>query len=202
MTFDDLLPDLMVEVNGCPNVTAESHLRRAARDFCERTHVWTVTLASFNTVADTAAYTLAMPAGSSLVRLSQVDVGDERDVDILDQQEAKSEQGAGSQSTFVWLEGAQLFVNPTPTEALAVVVQLSLKPSLTSESVPDWLAEDHAETLRLGAKASLKSMADVDWADPVGADRAAALFNSACNGAALRKTKGRAAKRRRAATFY
>jgi hypothetical protein len=202
VTFEDLLPRLMVEVKGCPHFTAEDHLRDAVREFCERTHVWTVTLASFNTQVDVASYALALPAGSSLVRLSQVDVGDERDVDILDQQEAKTEQGLGSQSTFVWLEGATLFVNPTPTQALPVVVQLSLKPSLTSESVPDWLAEDHASTLRQGAKATLLAMPKVDWSDPGLAEIAESKFRSACNGAALSQTKGRAAKRRRAATFF
>jgi hypothetical protein len=131
-----------------------------------------------------------------------VDVGDQKDVDILDQQEARTEVSRESQSTFVWWEAGQLFVNPVPTEALATLVQLSLKPSLTSDSVPDWLAEDHAQTLRLGAEGTLKAMAQVDWSDPAGAQVATAKFLSACSAAALIKTKGRAAKRHRQATFY
>lgn len=202
MTFEDMLPDLLVEVKGCPHFTAESHLRRAAREFCRRTHVWTVTLASFNTQVDAGSYALPLPDDSSVVRLSQVDVGDEVDVRILDQQEAKAEQGRQSQSTFVWLVGNQLFVNPTPTEVLAVVVQCSLKPALTATAVPDWIAEDHAETLRLGAKGTLMAMPKVDWSDPVDASAATGQFLSACNTAALIKTKGRAANRHRSATFY
>lgn len=202
MTFDDMAPRLMLEVKGVPHFTAEDHLRDAARSFCAKTHIWTVTLASFNTQTDVAAYTLALPDGTSVVRLSQVDVGDEKDVEILDQQEARTELSRGSQSTFVWLEGAQFCVNPPPVGAVPVLVELSLKPSLTSTEVPDWIAEDHVETLRQGAKGTLKAMTGVDWSDPQGGELATAKFQSACNTAALIKTKGRAAKRRRQATFY
>lgn len=202
MTFEDLLPELLIEVKGCPHITAEGHLRRAAREFCERTHVWTVTLASFNTAIDAGSYTLALPATSSIVRLSQVDIGDEKDVEILDQQEAQSELGRGSQSTFVWMEGAQLRVNPTPSQVMPVTVQLSLKPTITSDAIPDWIAEDHAETLRLGAKGTLLSMLKVDWSDPLAGQVATQDFNGRCSTAARKKTKGRAATRRRAATFY
>jgi hypothetical protein len=202
MTFDDMLPDLLVEVDGCPEVTAISHLRKAARAFCESTHVWTVTLDPFNTAAATAAYTLALPAASSVVRLARVNVGDEKGVEILDLEEAKAELDCGRQRTFAWWDAGQLHIGPTPTRVLPVSVQLSLKPSLSADGVPDWLAEDHAETIREGAKATLFAMPRKDWTDLAAANIAAGESASDTNAAAINKTKGRARTRSRRTTFY
>lgn len=197
-----MLPDLMVEVDNCPDMTAISHLRKAARRFCEKTHVWTTTLADFNTVASQGAYPLSVPAGSSPVRLASVSVGDERDVSLLDLEEARAAMACGRQSSFAWIDAGQLHIGPTPARAVPVSVQLSLKPSQAADGIPDWMAEDHMETLHAGAKASLFGMPRKDWTNEAEAAEQEARFLSACNAAAINKTKGRARIKRRTATFY
>lgn len=197
-----MLPDLLVEVDGCPEVTAIAHLRKAARAFCESTHVWTVTLDLFNTVAATAAYSLDLPAGSSVVRIARVNVGDEKGVDILDLEDAKAAIDCGRQRTFAWWDAGQLRIGPTPARVMPVSVQLSLKPSLGAEGVPDWLAEDHADTIREGAKATLFAMPRKDWTDLTAAQIASGESSSDINAAAINKSKGRARTRSRRSTFY
>ncbi|WAC72073.1 hypothetical protein OU995_21250 [Roseateles sp. SL47] len=200
--FDDLLPDLLVDVDGCPELTAISHLRRAARAFCEQTHVWTVTLDPFQTQTGVAGYVLALPDGASVVRISQADVGDDRKVDLLDVEDARSAQSTGRQRPYVWFHAGQFFIGPVPTRAVPVTLQLSLKPSTAAEGLPDWIAEDHAETLREGAKQTLFAMAKKDWTDLTAAQVAAERFGAACNAAAFNKTKGQAKIRRRRPTMY
>lgn len=202
MIFDDMLADVLVDAESCPTFLAITHLRKAARRFCEGTHLWTVTLADISTVAGTGAYALQVPAQSSPVRLARVNVGDERDVDILELEDAKAEVDRGRQSSFAWLEAGQLHIGPTPARAVPVSVQLSLKPTATAEGLPDWIVEDHLETLVEGAKASLLALPGKDWTNPGAAATSEAVFSSALNGAAINKTKGRARTRGRRSTFY
>jgi len=202
MLFDDLLPQLLVEVDGCPDILAIAHLRDAARAFCERTHVWTVTLDDFQTEPATGAYSLALPAQSSVVRLARVSIGDEKGVDILDAEDAKDALECGRQRTFAWFDQGKLHIGPTPMRSLPVTVQVSLKPSLVAEGIPDWMAEDHAMSLREGAKETLFAMPRKDWTDLGAAGVAAGRAASSTSAAAINKTKGRARARSRRSTFY
>lgn len=202
MNFDDLLPDVLPSVNGCPRFTAEDHIRRAAREFCRRTHVWQSDLAPFNTVANTVNYALALPAGSSVVRLFRVDVGDCHGIALLDEAEAKAQVASGSQCAFAWLSGNALCINPAPISVQAVQVQVSLKPSTTAVSWPDDLDENHREALIYGALATLFEMPKVDWSDDSKADRNNARFNAKVNAAARNRTKGRATQGRRSHSFF
>jgi len=202
MTFDDLLPELLVDVDGCPEVTALAQLRNAARDFCATTHVWTVTLDDFNTVANTSAYALQLPAQSTPVRLARVNVGDEKGVDIFEPETAKAALDCGRQRPFAWLDQGQLRIGPTPNRVMSVSVQLSLKPSLNADEIPDWIAEEHAEKLRAGARERLFAMPRKDWTDLTASQLAAGEFSSGAGAAAINKTKGRARARSRRSTFY
>lgn len=202
MTFEDLLPELLPEVKGAPAFLAINHLRKAARDFCERTHIWMADVTPFNTVVDQTEYTLALPTQSSVVRLFRANVGDEKGVALYDEVSADAEVDAGSQSTFVWLAADKLRLNPVPIDARSVELKVSLRPSLAATSVPDWIAELHSETLVHGAKWTLFAMADVDWSNPTESDRSMARFLDACSTAARQKTKGRATAQRRRATLY
>lgn len=202
MNFEDLLPEVLPSVNGCPSFTAADHIRRAAREFCRKTHVWQSDLAPFNTAIDTTTYALAVPAGSSVVRLFRVDIGDQYGVDLLDEASAKAQVASGSQSTFAWLSGASLRINPAPMSVMAMQVQVSLKPSATAEAWPDDLGENHREALIYGALATLFEMPKTDWSDDGKADRNNARFNAKVNAAARNRTKGRATQGRRTTTFF
>lgn len=202
MNLEDLAPDVQADVPGVPYFTAISHLRRAARAFCEKTHVWTVTLAPVNANPGVTSYAMAIPAESTAVRLSRVDIGDQIDVLLLDQDQADQLVASKDSGFFAWLEGDRLRINPAPVVAVPIVVQLSLKPTLASGTIPDWIGETYAETLQAGAKATLRDMADVDWKSPVDAELQRAIFKDGCSTAARQKTKGRASTRRRPATLY
>ncbi len=197
MNFEDLLPDVLPYVPGCTTFVAADHILRAAREFCRRTHVWQAELTPFNTVAATASYVLAPPADSSIVRLFRVDVGDEADIDLLDEVSARANVAAGCSDRFAWLSGNSLLLNPVPDDVQAVQVHLSLKPAKTATGWPDDLGEDHAEALTYGALSTLFDMPRADWASGNDAIKNSARFEAKVARAARNRTKGRATARGR-----
>lgn len=195
MNFTDLIPDVMPYVPSCPSFTISDHLLRAAREFCRRTHVWQAALTPFNTVVDQQGYALAPPAGSSVVRVFRVDVGDCNDITVHDEVTAEAEVARGSSCQFAWLSGNTLRLNPVPTEIVAVQVQVSVKPTRTATSWPDDLGEDHAEALIYGALSTLYDMPRVDWADDAKAMKYGGRFEAKVAKAARNRSKGRATQR-------
>jgi len=202
VNLEALLPEVLPHVKGCPDFLAIDHLREAARELCRRAHIWSVTLASFNTVVGTVQYTMPLPAESSAVRLFRVDVGDQLDMLLLDESAASNEVAHGSQSAFAWLAGDKLNVNPKPTAIVPVVVELSLKPSASGLTLPDWIGEDWRIALARGARGTLFEMKGSDWFDPAMADFNTGKFNGQVTTAAITKSKGRATARRRLTTLF
>lgn len=202
MNFEDLLPEVLPNVNGCPSFTATDHIRRAAREFCRRTHVWQAQLAPFDTVANTDGYALTLPTASSVVRLFRVDVGDESGVDLTDEEDALARVAAGEQGAFAWLSGSQLKINPVPSSVVPVTVLVSLKPTAAAETWPDDLAENHREALIAGALSTLFLMPKTDWSDNTLAAANTNLFEVKVSRSARNRSKGRATQRRRGKNFF
>jgi|GEM_PF-2156012 len=72
MKIDDLLPDLLPDVPGCPRATARDHLRRAAQQFARDTHAWEVELDRFTPSASYLDYRIRVPELARVVAITSV----------------------------------------------------------------------------------------------------------------------------------
>ena len=68
-TWDAFFADVLPDVLGCPEPTAERHILRAARRFCAETGAWRVDLDPTTTRADTTVYDLELPSGAEAVKI-------------------------------------------------------------------------------------------------------------------------------------
>lgn len=152
-----LLP--LMNVARCPQARMVQALRNACRDFCRDTEVWRETLASFNTVVNQAAYTLATGhANTIFIRVPVITVDG---VPYNERNYTVSPDGV-------------LVFDPAPNAIRAVAAEAVLMPTLLCNSVADKLVNRFGEYIAAGAEFILKADKGTEtdphpWFDPNGA---------------------------------
>lgn len=193
MKFDAFLAYVLPSVVGCPQSLAVAHVVRAARRFCEKTHVWNFQAAPFDSASGVATYTLPLDAGMELVRLYGVTV-DDREYRVASPIAGRRAAREDCGGDLVTLTGNQDFVlTPAPwADSLPIVVDLAVMPTLDASTWPDDFAA-YVEDVAHGAIWSLCSIPKQDWTDADTAGRSLALFHDriATVGYVVSKGRGR-----------
>lgn len=191
MIFDDILTRVVPYVSGCPDDVAIQHLRQAAREFCERTLLWTVMSEAVLTTPGQALYPLDLDAQQERVQLMDAWVDGQRYA-VLDSRlgHAKVRRPCAS-DRFVYLEGPlDLIVHPTPTQdAKEIIVQMAVKPTLDADEWPDDYAE-HVMDISYGAISSLSRLPKKAWSDRQQALDFQAQFESRIQTVGIKVSKG------------
>ena len=214
------LPYVLRHLPGCPHFVAESYLRMAAIEFCERTRCWrkitTVDLTDENTEALVAPYHAAIHqieyASFSSGSHAKTPLTPTQYSDIAERHRADLEQ-----------EGPPRYitqVNPNtvtvfPLTAGELEVSLFLKPRMGQEFaapvtpdrpiadafniVPDFLLTQWGEAISDGALAKALLQPQTQWYDPQRAGYFEARFERACDSKFAQSLRGqqRAPKRTR-----
>lgn len=69
-----------------------------------------------------------------------------------------------------------LVPKPDKSEEGGLDLEVALKPTRKSSSIPEWYADHYEETIIIGARASLLNTSHVDWADPQRGQMYAQMF--------------------------
>jgi hypothetical protein len=162
---------LMPELPGITTALLDQHLREVARDFCGKTSAWREDLTAIDLVADQAAYSVAVPTDSALVRVVSLTAADEllwldREAKEDDEQPTyRPEEPPFSLSDD--LGTLTLSTDDVPTESLAagLVIKAALKPSTTAATLPDFLRTQYSEAMRFGVLSRLMGMGKKPWSD-------------------------------------
>jgi hypothetical protein len=164
------LKDLSADVPGAPKTTLESALRSVIRSFCETTQLYIRALSPISIVANTATYTLTPPSNTSIVMVEHAMCQDQpiypESADMLDRgTENWRDQEASGQHQYMADSEKVLRLRYIPTENVAngLEVWVSLKPSATTDTVPDFIVEDYYEAILDAAKAKLFKMTNKPW---------------------------------------
>lgn len=164
MTWDEFVPRVLPWTSGCPDQVVVQHVVQAARDFCERTSVWTVISDPLLTSVGLALYPLDLDEQQERVKLIDAWV-DNRRTKVVDSRlgRALARRGCGS---FLYLEGPlDIAVYPAPTaDGKEVVVQMAVKPTLAADEWPDDLAE-YVLDISYGAISTLSRLPKKEWTD-------------------------------------
>lgn len=195
MRCTDLANRVLLEVPGCPVFSIAQCIKDAAIEFCLKTDIWIQPLEDSILPANTNEIDLSPPTGAeinhvlglyrnrgtpsspSYERLSPV-----TPVDII------MNSGRGPARCYTMNDSDTITVAPTPEVSETLYVLYSLKPSQSSTSIPDFIANENSETLIKGALYRLQIQPEKVWSDPNRANINKSLFDKAL-GLAIRKSK-------------
>lgn len=200
-----ILPDIPT----APMPAIISNVRDAARDFCERTLLWTYPLARMSTVIGQQDYTLTIPAATYGAIISVDDVKykrtgeldtqfvtldplSENNRDLVNTGSWKFVTGPDPKEYWADIIDKNLHLLPIPTTAstLGLLVRVNLKPTFDCTTVPEFLHEDYALIIAEAALSYLFNNKSMEWYDPNQAAAHEAKFVNGCNNAKTKKITG------------
>lgn len=187
MLFDDLLPQVLPDVAGCPDLAAVNALRNAAIEFCSKTHAWNAVLAGIALVDGTQAYTI--PAQGDGARGVAVLWGwcngrEVKGAPLSEIMAAMPDWQTAIGPTPIYLsqaagaDGVTVYPSPMNSNGALLQLRVAFAPGLTSTGVPDAVGNDYFETIVAGAKARLMLTAGKAWSNPAMGVLAAQKFAS------------------------
>lgn len=202
MTWDDFAPFVLPYAPGCPDATMEHHARMAAIDFCRHTHVWQQALAALTGNGTATLFALTRPSDSEVDKLMGVAVTAAGlaavDLAVVPALDGAQQIRDGSLHPIAFTADLRtLTAWPAPALAASIVATVSLKPSMTSATLPDALFAHYAQDIASGALATLLSLPKTEWTDMGAAAIRAAEFNAQKSAAARIVERGFAKSRRR-----
>jgi len=180
VNFEEYLPEVLVEVEGCPSKVAENAIRNAIIELCQKARVWRETLDPISTQANVGNYDLDLPSNSQMVTLLwgkhdgvNIQPVSEDDMDIVSGrwriENWRSETGEVVCFFAPTQETVQLVRIPTEALAGGLVLGAALAPSRDAYEAPESIYNEYLEVIACGAKARLMDMSSRPWYNPQGA---------------------------------
>lgn len=190
MIWDEFYSHVLPWVEGCPDMVALDHIKKAAREFCARTNCWNREPETLLTTANVDVYPLDLDEGSELVKLMGL-VIDGSEYETPTQIKGRLMRKRAQHGQFAYIEGKQdLVVYPAPNvDGLDIFMQMSIKPSLTAEEFDDELIE-YVPDIAHGAIASLCTLPRKAWTSLDQAELHTGKFNSRITSVALATSNG------------
>ncbi|UIF90856.1 hypothetical protein [Cupriavidus sp. UYPR2.512] len=168
--IDDFLPDIMADVESCPEFTVRRAVVQAAIKFCEDTQAWMEWLDPILVFDNKAVYELDLPTGADLVMVREVWApGVEltaKTVPEISRIFAAWQTATGAPRFYNMVTWGELRLYPIPLNAgadLALTVRVALKPKATATTIPDAIASRWRRAVLERAKADLMAMPSKAW---------------------------------------
>lgn len=190
----DFYPLILPAVPGCPYMTVDLAINRAAIDLCDQGRVWEESLDAMTLIGGIDAYELDLPAGAVLVCVRNVRL-DARPLQLITSwADFEGRAAQPGQPTHYAMRGNELVVYPAPHQSGGrLTLVATLKPAFNATSLPDVLLQTHMGTVAEGAKAYLKEMTGTAWFDPSGFALASQRFRESVSRARVNVEHGFAA---------
>ena len=169
--YDELIPEIIPDVAGCPVPLAKRTLRNACVDFFKRSEAWVYRPTPLTPVAGVPEIYIDVPAGTRCYKILTLDYKGKKleptSEVLLDDRIPGWRDAKGPPKVFFKLPGDRLRLAPTPerTEALALNITVALTPARTSTGIDEVTLEEHYEALLAGTFNRLMSMRDQPWSN-------------------------------------
>ena len=185
--FSTFVPDVAIEVPGCPQPLLEHHAMHTVAQFCKETRRLRETLPAINVVAGQGAYAIA-PSSSNLkvVRVENVWL-DGQPLAPVSESELDAEMPdwrtqVDVPSVFVWYD-EELRLVPAPstaaTDALVVRISYTLDVATSQTGFDEMLYQDYSNGLAAGIKSRLMAIPGRSWSNPEMASYYQNIFKAA-----------------------
>lgn len=203
-------PEIDPSIPGLADQALQRAVRNAAMEFCQETLLWTLALDRISIVADDKDYTLTVPPTQygQIVMVDDVKYktngADDDQFRTLDPF-SKVSENIHSSGDWEWHEATEpgyfyldendntnlnLYPIPTVASVSGLLVTVCLKPTLAATTVPDFLYNQHLETIRLGVLAYLFDIDGMPWSNPQKAIKRRLEFRAKMNSAKWLKVTG------------
>jgi len=210
--WEDYLPEVLIEADGCPEQVAINAVRNAAIEFCTMSESWRAELDPLNIAVDEAEYPLDIPSGSQVIilrwgRLIDANGGKSKltttDEDMLDASEGRLVWRTLT-GTVEWIymideSTARIVRIPETAVTNGLIVGVTLAPTRDSYEGPDYLYNKWVEEIAHGAKMRLLNMKTRDWYNAPAAAQCKTAFYRGVNRAKIRASRNSTKGRRQAA---
>lgn len=166
MDWHDLTPELSVLIPHCPEPTQVVELRRAARQFCQDSRIWSRPFQLY-TVAGLDRYVVDPPEQASIVATDWLSLNGRR----LDGRSTAqfSDQHPGAMQArpreYYHYPGGELILSPTPDRQYVVEGAMALQPVRAATRLPDWLGDEWGDGIISLAAARLAMVPGKAWSD-------------------------------------
>jgi len=183
ISYETLLPDVLPHVNGCIDTLAETNIRAAAIELCERSGVYRKELDPITAVANRYEYDFDAPSGTAVHRIEWVTYDGEElepiSSTLLEQRIRKWREETGQPEYYVQQSNTSFFIAPVPAANLTqgIVVRAVLKPTYTSNGCDNDVMNNYRDVIVNGALFRLLRMPNTVWSDMNAAGVYAGLFN-------------------------
>ncbi|WP_075881453.1 hypothetical protein [Vreelandella massiliensis] len=174
---EELLGDVLIAVPGCPDMTAEKAIARAARQFCNDSHAWRVTTESQPVIKGLRDVELGIPSGTTILRPYWVTLKYRQ---LLGVSASKITTEEGTPTGYVISPSGTLMLDCLPDETVvqeALVAHLALVPKRGELVLADEL-EPFLDMIQSLATAYLLSTPSVEWGNRHAASDMFSLYQS------------------------
>lgn len=192
------IADVSTRIPGAGKTEIESAIRAVIREFCSKTLLYLRQLTAINIVDGTATYTLTAPTDTAIVSVERVEISgapiNPTSMDYLDRSmdDWRSLESTSPAEYMVDVERVLRF-KETPTENITggLVVWVSLKPSPTTDTIPDFIYDDWYETILNGVISYLMKIPGKSWTNLQGAEYFDDYYHSTLGDAKSQKFTGK-----------
>lgn len=190
MKLDDFFPYVLPEVMGCPDPVLRNAVRMSVIEFCNASQAWSVISDPLALEEGVQDYEIETPVGAYAQTVRDVWMGSTRlqAITMAALQEVLPNWQTAQGSEPIYYNQAQergsirVFPIPTNVHGQELVMRVVFQPTLTTNTVPDWLGQDQMETIAAGAKYRLLLIPGQAWSNPnLGAYYKSQFDNSVTN---------------------
>lgn len=194
-TYQSLVDGGNLDVAGVPEPVAINALRKAAIEFCDRSHVWMIDHDPIDLVADESTYQFSPDNGTVVLRIEEMWIEGRplTPTTLLDLQTTRNWTALTGQPLHYLQQNTEefiLFPKPASSTAAALTMKVTVKPSRRSTGIENWLVEKHLDDIVHGALWKLFEMPSKTWSDGQSALYHKAAFDEAIDCARMAAHKG------------
>lgn len=168
MDYIEAIQDVITQIPTAPDFVITRALNRTTRRFCDATTAFRHKELIASVPVGQATFTFSPPDQTAVAAVHLVTWGGKKLAPVTEKHLAAigDKRATGRPDYFIWKEGGEIRLHPTPQNADEVVVEMSLRPTLAATSIPDWFADKYYETLIAGTCAELSRTPDTEYHNP------------------------------------
>lgn len=201
-SYEDFFSRVLIEVPGCPEITATQAIRDSCIEFCEKSLILTRDHDPVTVKANVVDYDLEPPSGYLVIKVMQAWLDHNkleplapdvvRDAAVYNRLFTAYQAAPSTPLRYLQKDERTISVWPVPDQNFTngLTMRVALKPTRLSSSVEDVLFEDYAEPIASGAVSRLMSSVGKAYSSPQGASLHRALFVQGLNVARQRSSHG------------
>jgi len=197
--ISSFLADTSTRVPGASKTEIDSAVRSVIRDFCSRTLLYIRQLTAIDIVSAVGTYTLVAPTNCSIVGVERVEVNGEfvspTSLDLLNRSPENWQTDTSNQPINYMVDAEKVLrfkEIPDTSYTGGLVVWVTLKPTASTSTIPDFIVDDWYETIVNGAVSYLLRIPGKSWSSIEGSEYYNTLYDGTLSEAKGKKFTGKA----------